>query len=96
MPVISLIFEEPAWPDIGHSNPEEIEQMLKDGSLVWMAEGTPPIQITCLEQGMYSGKPSVAMRFDLPDGKIVVVETSLRLFLVAADALKAKYGDPRE
>jgi hypothetical protein len=44
---------------------------------------------------MVSGKPSIAIRLDLDDGSSVVAETSLALFLMAADAFKAKYGDPR-
>jgi hypothetical protein len=42
-----------------------------------------------------SGKPSVALGFELPDGRWVLAETSLALFLTAAEALRARYGDPR-
>lgn len=49
-----------------------------------------------LPGGMTSGKPSVMMEIPLPDGTYAVVETSLALLLSAADALKARYGDPRE
>ena len=48
-----------------------------------------------LPSGMASGKPSVAFLIDLPDGRYVFAQTSLQLFLAAADALKARYGDPR-
>lgn len=48
-----------------------------------------------LWSGMTSGEPSVAFRMDLDDGSVVVAETSLALFLSAADVLKSKYGDPR-
>jgi hypothetical protein len=51
--------------------------------------------VALLEKGMASGKPSVMMRVDLPDGKFVIVETSLVLFLTAADAFRARAGDPR-
>ncbi len=53
-------------------------------------------EIAGLSNGMSKGDPSVAFRFDLPDGRIVFAQTSLKLFLTAADMLKARYGDPRE
>lgn len=57
---------------------------------------TLPIRICVLENGMQSGLPSVSIGVFLPnDGGCVIAETSLGLFLSAADALKAKYGDPR-
>lgn len=57
--------------------------------------GTAPIEVGALAGGMQSGDPSAAFCFRLPDHRVVLVETSLRLFLTAADALKARYGDPR-
>lgn len=52
--------------------------------------------VTALEGGMESGQPSVAVVIELEDDSYVFAETSLKLFLSAADALKAKYGDPRK
>lgn len=69
-----------AWPD------------LKDKDFVHLREG-PPIQVAVLDQGMSSGRPSVAMRIDLPDGSSIVAETSARLFATAARAIMAKYPD---
>jgi hypothetical protein len=55
-----------------------------------------PVRITGLAGGMESGKPSVCIGLFLPhNGGCVIGETSLALFLTAADALKARYGDPR-
>lgn len=54
-----------------------------------------PATIGGLAGGMASGKPSVGIHFTLPNGEGVVFETSLALFLAAADALKARFGDPR-
>jgi hypothetical protein len=53
---------------------------------------TTPIGITALAGGMTSGKASVALRIDLPDGRVVIAETSLALFLTAAKVFEAKYG----
>jgi uncharacterized membrane protein len=47
------------------------------------------IKIAALGGGMKSGLPSLAIRLDLPDGKVVIAETSLALFLSTADLLRA-------
>ena len=39
------------------------------------------------------GKSGVAMRIDLADGRTVIVQTTLQLFLNAARILEAKYPD---
>jgi hypothetical protein len=87
MPSLHLILDgEGAWPDLAKA--EAVVIHLADDAVVAVAG---------LAGGMQSGKPSVAFRIDLPeDGHIVLWETSLALFLSAADALKARYGDPRQ
>jgi hypothetical protein len=47
--------------------------------------GSGQVAILCMCCG-------VGIRIDLDDGSSVVAETSLRNFLVAADALRARYG----
>lgn len=32
------------------------------------------------------------LRLELPDGRVVLAEMTLRLFLLAADALRVRYG----
>ncbi len=54
---------------------------------------TEPFRVGGLPGGMASGKTSVAFDIPLPDGRHVLAETSLELFLAAADALRARYGD---
>jgi len=51
-----------------------------------------PITVGFLKGGMESGKASVAFMFDLPDGKTVIAQTSMDLFLTAARAYCAKFG----
>lgn len=77
MPVMTIHLEGDAvWPDL-HGKP-----ML-----------TAEIASVCaLQGGMSTGAPSVAFRLELEDGQVVVGQTSLRLFLAAADAFRAKYG----
>jgi hypothetical protein len=88
MPVMDLVFNEPAWPDL-------LERAGDDKVFLLMGQDSAPIKVTGLAGGMQSGKLSVALRIDLPNGGVVVTETSLALFLTAADGLKARYGDPR-
>lgn len=62
-----------------------------------LAHTLEPIRIAALTGRMESGKPSLAIGMFLPNGGgCVVGETSLALFLAAADVFKAKYGDPRD
>ena len=90
MPTMRIILEEPAWPDLG-----DIEQRMHDGRVIWLGNGAHPIAIAALKGGMTSGKPSVAIRLDLPDGRTVIAETSLTLLLAAAETFRTRFGDPR-
>lgn len=67
-----------------------------DERIIHLGNDAPPMWLTALAGGMTSGKPSVMIRLDLPDGRIVMAETSLSLLLAAADAFRGRYGDPRE
>jgi hypothetical protein len=69
------------WPD------------LRDKPIVHLANDAPPIAVAVLDGGMASGKPSLTLRLDLPDGRTVLAETSARLFCSAARAIMAKYPD---
>jgi hypothetical protein len=73
------------WPDLA--------EKFKAGKAHHIASD---IGVTAIAGGMSSGAPSVAFRFELADGTTIVAETSLALFLTAGDAMKARYGDPRE
>lgn len=86
MPAMKITLDgDRAWPDLG--------------SLV--CQGGPPVQVTedveivTLAGGMTSGAPSVAIRLNLPDGSVAIAQTSLALLLTAADAFRARHGDPR-
>lgn len=68
-----------AWPD------------LKDKEIIHLANGARPVQVAVLPGGLRSGRPSVALRLDLPDGRVVVAETTARLFVSAARAISARY-----
>lgn len=83
-------------------------RILVDGDGVWSDlpyiagqagpkwQRTSDIEICALAGGMRSGDPSVTIRINLPDGTVALGETSLALLLTAADAFKARHGDPRD
>lgn len=62
------------------------------GELIHVANGGT-LGLSALDRGMASGRASVMFRVDLPDGRTVLGETSLRALLTATDALRAHYGD---
>ena len=72
-----------AWPDL--------RGKVGTSQVIHLAEGAD-IQVAALDGGMTSGRPSVAIRFGLPDGRVVLAETSMRLFLTTARAFAARYG----
>lgn len=51
-------------------------------------------EITLLERGMASGKPSIAIRVDTGSG-VVVAQTSWALLYSACRAFEARYGAPQ-
>lgn len=80
MPVLRIITDgEGAFPDLPSKPHAEAVDLIVAG----------------LARGMESGRPSVMFRLDMPDGSVAIAQTSLVLFLTAADALRARYGDPR-
>lgn len=85
MPVVQIILAgDKCWPDL--------KDKQKAGKLNWLGglHGTP-IQFTALPGGMTSGLPSIALRIDIPGGRVVVAETSMQMFLTVARAFAAKY-----
>jgi hypothetical protein len=75
-----------------------------DGDNCWpdlvakFAEGTAnvssaPLGVATLAGGMESGRPSVMLRIDLPDGKVALCETSLDLWLNATAAMRGRYEE---
>lgn len=72
-----------AWPDLADRR-DDIIHLTGEGDMMGVA---------VLDRGTTSGKPSVALRLDLPGGKVVIAETTARLFCTAAKAIMAKYPD---
>lgn len=86
MPSLNIIPEgDGCWP--------ELAELAADGQLINAMEDRAKISLAFLEAGMQSGKPSITIRIDLPDGRVVITETSGMLFMAAARAFAAKFGD---
>lgn len=80
MPSITMHLDGDAcWPD-----------MLDGREVIHLGNDAPPIGMALLKGGMISGKPSVTIRIDLPDGKTVLAETSLILLESAVRAMRAR------
>lgn len=76
MPAIKMILDgDRAWPELQGVDFHHV---------------TETMQIALLKKGMQSGKSSVAIRLDLPNGEVVVAETSLALFVSTARAFEAR------
>jgi hypothetical protein len=71
------------WPDLKD----------KHDKVIHLSNDALPIQVALLDKGMTSGRPSVTIRIDLPDGRVVLAETSLRLFVAAGRGFAARYPD---
>jgi len=70
-------------------------QGFKDGNYA-VREYDGYFAIGGMSKGTLNGNPTVMIAMeDRLDGVLQVAETTLALFLNAADMLKAKYGDPR-
>lgn len=85
MPVaINIKFDgDGAWPDLADRK-DDIIHLANDSS----------IDLAVLPGGMASGRLSCAFRIDLPDGKVVICETSWRLLVTAVRAIAVRYGWP--
>ena len=52
-----------------------------------------PFTVAALDRGTTGGKPSVVIRLDLPDGRVVLQQTTARLWIMVARALRGKWPD---
>jgi len=76
---INLSHGEGCWPDI-----MEKESMVVDVT-------SQPLEMAYLEQGTDDGKPSVALKFTLPDGHIVFYQCDMKTWLDVNEDLRNKF-----
>jgi hypothetical protein len=70
---------------------EDIQAGVADGRVIVVDS---PIEVAAMPEGTVGGKPTVFMVFTLPDGRVVMAETTLMLFASAARSFVARYGEP--
>lgn len=87
MPSLRIVLDPEEAGGIG----EEFAQAVRDGTLIHLANDAE-IVMSGLADGMSSGKPSVMFGFKLPDGQVVMAETSWWLFATAFWAFAARFG----
>jgi len=79
MPVLDIKLDgDRCWPD------------LADKASAGQIVETQTIAVALLPGGMTSGAAAVAIRIDLPDGRIVIAQTSQMLFDSAARAFRGR------
>lgn len=61
----------------------------KETQVIHLAD--KPFTVAALAQGTTSGNPSVVIRIDLPDGRVVLQETTAKLWLTVAAALRGRF-----
>lgn len=80
--------------EVLHVIPDLERQGFRDGEYP-VVEHKGPLTIGGMSNGTEAGKPVVIIGVDLGE-RVLVAQTTLALFLTAADALRARYGDPRK
>lgn len=71
------------------SHDGDAHDLVAEGKLIHLGADTV-IELGGLEDGMTGGKPSVAICFPLPDGRVVLAETSLALLKTSVLGLATK------
>lgn len=78
MPMLNIILQgDGCWPDLESKG---------DGAII----SVDSFAVALMPGGMASGKASVSIRIDLPDGRIIIAQTSQALFDGAARAFRAR------
>jgi hypothetical protein len=63
----------------------------KEDKVIHLAD--QPFTVAALDRGTFGGRPSVMIRLDLPDGRVVLQQTTARLWITVARALRGKWPD---
>lgn len=79
MPALTIKLDgDQCWPDLAEKR--DAGQLIQ----------TETLEVALLPGGMASGKASVAIRIELPDGRTVIAQTSQELFDAAARAFRGR------
>lgn len=74
--------------------PDLEQKGFRDGDYP-VAKYNGEVRIGAMPEGTRDGHPTVMIGIDMPNGSVLVIETTLALFLSAGEAFVARHGDPR-
>ena len=66
---------------------------LLEKEVIYFGNEAPPVEIVAMSQGMASGRTSVSIRLDLPDGRVVILETALYELARVVTSIQAQFGE---
>ena len=75
---------------LGKGAPQGMEDVHKQGDLILIDGGT--MEVSSLDHATAQGYPALYLRHNLPDGRVVLIECSARLYMTVAAALRGRYG----
>lgn len=73
--------------------PEEHWSDLLEKEVIYLGNEASPIEIAAMPGGMASGRTSISIRLDLPDGRVVIVETALYELARAVRQIQERFGE---
>lgn len=72
--------------------PEKNWDDLLEKEVIYFGNEAPPVKIVAMPEGMASGRTSISMRLDLPDGRVVILETALYELARVVHTLQTEFG----
>ena len=72
---------------------EEHWSDLLDKEVIYLGNEASPVEIVAMPGGMASGRTSISLRLDLPDGRVVIVETALYELAKAVREIQERFGE---
>ena len=61
--------------------------------MIYLGNDASEIEIVARPKGMASGRTSISMRLDLPDGRVVILETALYELANAGRKIQERFGE---
>ena len=73
--------------------PEEHWDDLLEKEVIYFGKEAAPVEIVAMLKGMASGRTSISMRLDLPDGRVIIMETALYELDRAVKTIQKHFGE---
>ncbi len=72
--------------------PEEHWSDLLDKEVIYFGNEASTVEIVAMPGGMASGRTSISMRLDLPDGRVMILETALYELARVVREIQDRFG----